>query len=92
MSIQEKLTELDSCIKEYLWQLSEDRAGARTHNGELLAALREHVGCSFAFVLQKDRLGDFFSFSDYSSAMDELELDGVEFPLRFNDTEKLSKI
>lgn len=91
MSIQEKLTELDSCIKEYLWQLSEDRAGARTHNGELLAALREHVGCSFAFVLQKDRLGDFFSFSDYSSAMDELELDGVEFPLRFNDTEKLSK-
>ena len=92
MSIQDKVSELDAYIKEYLWLLAEGLDEARSNNEDLLTALRKSIGCGFAFWLQRDLLKNKFTFAECSTDMDGIELEGAEFPVGPNDVRSLSKL
>ncbi|MCR5175256.1 MAG: response regulator [Anaerovibrio sp.] len=92
MSIQENVSALDTCIKEYLWCLTDGKCKAGEHMQELVTALREYVGCSFAFLLTKDVSSDVYTFSAYSSEIEDIDFSGAEFPIGQHEAETLSKL
>lgn len=91
MSIQEKMAKLDAYIKDYLCRMSGNREEAGLLNGDFLTVLRDSVDCGFAFWLQRDISTGNFSFAEYSSAMEGLELAGIEFPISREDAAALVK-
>ena len=45
MGVAERVSALDTCLKEYLWRFTEGKDNAESHNRELLKALRESMDC-----------------------------------------------
>lgn len=91
MSIQEKVSELDTCIKEYLWSLAENRGKNDSFNGKILSSLRELANCDFAFLLRRGTNKEIFSFEECNTSIDGLEFEGIDFPVSSDHLRALSK-
>lgn len=92
MGVAEKVSALDTCLKEYLWRFTEGKDNAESHNRELLKALRESMGCGLAFVMTRNSADDSISVAEVSFEAGDDKLCGAKFDVDSQEAQNLIQV
>lgn len=92
MGVAERVSALDTCLKEYLWRFTEGKDNAESHNRELLKALRESMDCGLAFVMTRNSAGDSISVAEVSFEAGDDKLSGAKFEVDSQETQNLIQV
>ena len=92
MGVAERVSALDTCLKEYLWRFTEGKDNAESHNRELLKALRESMDCGLAFVMTRNSAGDSISVAEVSFEAGDDKLSGAKFEVDSQEAQNLIQV
>ena len=92
MGVAERVSALDTCLKEYLWRFTEGKDNAESHNRELLKALRESMDCGLAFVMTRNSAGDSISVAEVSFEAGDDKLSGAKFEVDSQEAKNLIQV
>ncbi|HCP95993.1 MAG TPA: hypothetical protein DIT92_05350 [Anaerovibrio sp.] len=92
MGVVERVSALDTSVKEYLWRFTEGKDNAESHNRELLQALRESMDCGLAFVMTRNSAGDSISVAEVSFEAGDDKLSGAEFDVDSHEAQNIIQV
>lgn len=92
MGVAERVSALDTCLKEYLWRFTEGKDNAESHNRELLKALRESMDCGLAFVMTRNSAGDSISVAEVSFEAGDDKLSGAKFEVDSQEAQNIIQV